>query len=388
MLKIAPTTKVVLLRPAGQDVALTVRAITSGAYDFLLKPIVPEELRLLLRRCFYLLRLEQARPSPADPLPLPEACDVLGASPPMVALFTAILRIASTDAPVLLLGEAGTGKASLAHTLHQHSTRRQGPWQVLHCGALPAHLLEEALFGVEGGDLPDSGAPRLGHIERTSGGTLFLDEAGRLPGALQSRLLRLLQSGVMERGNGAQPVRVDTRILAASAVDADNPPPHAQPNSGFLAAFSVATFWIPPLRDRREDILLLAKAFLHRTLTQAGRAPLEFDPSAVAAIHDHRWPGNLRELHQRVMRASVLTAGPRISAADLGLTDAALIPRHHTLRAAREALERRLVTRALRKHRWKISGAAAELGISRPTLYEMLERLGISRENVPLPPAS
>jgi two-component system NtrC family response regulator len=355
------------------------RAVGEGAYDFLAKPVEMEELKVILKRAFHVEQLErdlmeiqrQFQPDTFEGL--------LGTSPGMQEVFGAIRKVATTDASVLILGESGTGKEMAALAIHRRSSRREGPFVAINCGAIPEALLESELFGHEKGSFTGAHAQRVGRIETAAGGTLFLDEIGELPTALQVKLLRFLQEQRIERVGGRTSIAVDVRVLAATHVELRQAMAAGKFREDLFYRLAVIVLKLPALRDRGSDIPLLAQAFLRKFAARDGQQTLQFDPAALRALERHPWPGNVRELENRVKRAVIMSEGPRLSPADLELaTD--VIPPVTSLKDARESLEREMVQQALRRAGGKITAAAAELGVSRPTLYELMEKLDIKRE--------
>jgi two-component system NtrC family response regulator len=304
---------------------------------------------------------------------------MLGASAEMQTVFTAIRKVATTDAPVLILGESGTGKEMAAQAIHRRSRRKDGPFVAINCGAIPANLLESELFGHEKGTFTGAHAQRIGRIETAAGGTLFLDEIGELPLALQVKLLRFLQEQQIERVGGRKPIDVDARIITATNIDLAKAVKEGTFREDCYYRIAVVVMKLPPLRGRPGDVLLLAQSFLQRFAREAKKEKLKFDARAATAVQQYAWPGNVRELENRVRRAVIMSEGAKVTAADLELADLVDAPPLRTLREAREAVEREVVQQALQRHGGKISRAAEALGISRPTLYELLEKLGMGR---------
>lgn len=357
----------------------TLQAVGSGAYDFFCKPIVLDELKLLLRRAFHLSALERE----FQQLQLNQSAEVfegmLGASPPMRALFSALSKVAASTAPLLLLGESGTGKEMAALAVHRRSARAAGPFVPVNCNAIPENLLESELFGHEKGAFTGADAQRKGFVEAAQGGTLFLDEIGELPPPVQVKLLRFLQEHSFQRVGGRQEMKSDARIIAATNVDLKAATKGGTFREDLFFRIAVVTVNLPPLRDRGEDVGLIAREFLQRYALQNGRSNLAFAPDAIRAVLRYPWPGNVRELQNRVQRAVIMAEGKRIGIEDLELAEALEGMPPTTLKEAREELEREMVQQALKRHSGKISSAAAELGISRPTFYELMEKLGIAR---------
>lgn len=370
--------KVIIISGQGEkDNAL--RAVGAGAYDFLPKPVDLQILKLLLKRAFHIASLEreyrqvqQIRGETFE--------DMLGTSPQMQQVFNSIRKVATSDAPVLVLGESGTGKEMVAQAIHRRSARKDGPFVAINCSAIPETLLESELFGHEKGSFTGAHVQRKGRIETASGGTLFLDEIGELPALLQVKLLRFLQEQFIERVGGRQPIQVDTRIVAATNVDLKKAIVDGRFREDLYYRLAVVVINLPPLRERENDVRLLANEFLRRAAAKVGKNGLAFDHDALRALNSHSWPGNVRELDNRVKRAVIMADGKRLTVEDLELGELGGIPRATTLKEAREALEREMIQKMLRKYSGKIAPAAAELGVSRPTLYELMDKLGLKRE--------
>ncbi len=370
--------KVIVVSGQG-DRQNALKAVGSGAYDFLCKPVDMDELKLVLKRCLYVAGLErdfralqeQARPESFD--------DMLGASPLMHAVFDFIRKAATTGAPVLILGENGTGKEMVARALHRRGRQRSGPFVPINCNAIPENLLESELFGHEKGSFTGAHATRKGLVESAAGGTIFLDEIGELPASLQVKLLRFLQEKTFQRVGGRQELQSDARVIAATNVNLQEAVGSGKFREDLYFRLAVLVVTMPPLRERGGDVGLLAREFLRRVAAQHGRPGLAFALDAVRALNAHAWPGNIRELQNRIQRAAILAEGKRVTAADLELAAPGDARRTQTLREAREQVERQVVEDALRRHGGKITAAAAELGVSRPTLYELMEKLSISK---------
>jgi two-component system NtrC family response regulator len=296
----------------------------------------------------------------------------------MQAVFESIRKVATTDAPVLILGESGTGKEMTARAIHRLSSRRDGPFVAINCSAIPESLMESELFGHEKGAFTGAHAQRKGRIEVSEGGTLFLDEIGEVPLPIQVKLLRFLQEQCIERVGGRQEIRVDTRVVAATNADLKKGMSGGTFREDLFYRLAVVQIILPPIRDRRDDILLLAQSFLNRFSAESNKSGLTFGQDAVRALRRHSWPGNVRELQNRVRRAVIMSGGKRLSAQDLEL-DQTATSQASSLKEARESLEREMIQEALRKHSGKITAAATELGISRPTFYELMEKLGVQK---------
>jgi two-component system NtrC family response regulator len=356
------------------------RAIGLGAYDFCEKPVEPAVLKTILSRALRLRELVQEnRRLAAAPRPSPIEGIITG-DEAMLKLCRTVERLASVSVPVLLLGESGTGKEALARALHDLGPRAKKPFVALNCAAIPENLLESELFGHEKGAFTGAVKQTQGKIELADGGTLFLDEIGEMPLNLQAKMLRFLEDQVVERVGGRKGIRVDVRIVSAT-----NQPLEAQSETGkfrgdLLYRLNSMTVRIPPLRDRGGDALLLARFFLSRFAEEFGTRVRGFDPGAVEAIEAHGWPGNVRELLNRVRRAVLMADGGLIRGGVLeidppaaGAGEAILDLRLARLRSEREVLER-----ALTLSHNSMAQAARLLGVSRPTLYNLMEAHGLS----------
>ena len=355
-------------------------AVAAGAYDFLCKPIDPDELKLLLKRCIYVSDLEREYRKVKESRHAPVFEDMLGTSPQMQGVFSFIRKVATTTAPVLLLGESGTGKEMAALAIHKRGPRKDGPFVPINCNAIPENLLESELFGHEKGSFTGATMQRIGLVETAKGGTLFLDEIGELPLSVQVKLLRFLQEQRFQRVGGRQELMSDARVVAATNVDLKAGIAQGTFREDLYFRLAVLVINLPPLRERGDDAALLAQEFLQKYAAQNGKSNVVFVPEALRAINRHPWPGNVRELQNRIKRAVIMADSKRISERDLELSSGIGFSSSTTLKEARENVEREMVQRALKRNLGRISSAAAELGISRPTLYELMERLGISRE--------
>jgi two-component system, NtrC family, response regulator len=370
--------KVVVVTGQGEkDNAL--RAVGEGAYDFLCKPVDIDELKVILRRANYVAQLEGEYRELQKITTQTGFEGMLGSSAAMQSAFNTIRRVATTNAPVLILGESGTGKEVAALAIHRQSPRGKEAFVPINCGAIPETLLESELFGHEKGAFTGAHMQRKGRIEAASGGTLFLDEIGELPPALQVKLLRFLQEQIIERVGGRVPVEVDVRVIAATNVDLKRAMSEGKFREDLYYRLAVVSIDLPPLRVREADIASLAKSFLRKFAEESKRGSLTFSPGALKALQQHSWPGNVRELENRIKRAVIMADGRQVSAADLELVDGILPNKSRTLRDARESAERDVIVAALKRNKWKISPAASDLEISRPTLYELMEKLKIQK---------
>ena len=370
--------KVIIVSGQGEkDNAL--QAVGAGAYDFLTKPAELEELKIILKRTFHVASLERDYRQLQNRLKTDAFEDMLGTSSQMQSVFSLIRKVATTDASVLVLGESGTGKEMVSLAIHRRSARKEGPFIAINCSAIPETLLESELFGHEKGAFTGAHVQRKGRIESAEGGTLFLDEIGELPPPIQVKLLRFLQEQRIERVGGRQEIHVNTRVIAATHVDLKKAIIEARFREDLYYRLAVVVVSLPPLRQRENDILLIAHELLRRCAAEIGKSGISFDKEAMKAMNQYSWPGNVREMQNRVKRAVIMADKKRITAEDLELADGSRAAPTSTLKEAREAVERGMVLRALRNHSDKIAPAAAELGISRPTLYELMEKLDIHR---------
>ena len=374
--------KIIIISGQGEN-KNALQAIGEGAYDFLCKPIQMEELMVILKRAFYVAQIEQEYHQLRRQLGTDTFEGMLGTCPQMQSVFSTIRKVATTDAPVLILGESGTGKELAALAIHRRSPRKDGPFVAINCGAIPDTLLESELFGHEKGAFTGAHLQRQGRIEMAVGGTLFLDEIGELPLALQVKILRFLQEQTIERVGGRSQIQIDTRVVAATNSDLAVALKKGEFREDLYYRLAVVVIKLPPLRERTNDVLMLAQAFLARFALENHKGPPRFNQEAMRALQQHSWPGNVRELENRVKRAVIMAEGTQIAPADLELTEVvpAATP-SRSLKEARDALDLTMVQQALDRHHGKVSRAAAELGVSRPTFYELMEKLGLSAKSV------
>jgi two-component system NtrC family response regulator len=298
--------------------------------------------------------------------------NILGNTPGMQDIFRIVVSVARTDATVLVQGESGTGKELLARAIHQESRRQAAPFVPINCGAIPDGLLEAELFGHEKGSFTGAHVQRKGKLELADHGTVFLDEIGEMSAALQVKLLRFLQEREIERIGGRNRIRINARVIAASNRDLKLEAAAGRLREDLYFRLSVVTIVLPPLRERGEDIGMLANEFLQHNCRKYRRT-LQFSARALDAILSHQWPGNIRELENAIERAVILTRGRLVEPADLGIA-AAATPERVSLREARNRVERKIVVETLTRTRGNISRAAVELGISRPTMHDLLHK--------------
>jgi two-component system NtrC family response regulator len=375
ILSLAPSTKVIAL--TGQnDRANALRAIALGAYDFFAKPFEADALGLVIARAFRLADLERENRRLTEASLGEAVSGLLTRDPGMSKVCRQIERLAPTQATVLLLGESGTGKELLARALHTHSPRRERRFVAINCAAIPETLLESELFGYERGAFTGAARTTPGKIEVADGGTLFLDEVGDLPTPLQAKLLRFLQERVIERVGGREEIPVDVRVVCATHRNLRELIASGGFREDLFYRLGEMIVPIPPLRDRAGDAALLAHAFAQRLGKANGRDRLVLREDALNAIQTHRWPGNVRELENAIKRAVIMADGPAITAADLGL-EAPEERQVFNLRQAREDAERQVVLTVMARCDGNIAKASETLGISRPTLYDLLHRFGL-----------
>ena len=377
ILAAAPDTKVIVL--TGQNgQANALKAVAMGAYDFLAKPFEPEVLNLCGERAFRMHEL-QAENKRLQALQASDAiAGLITRDPQMLRVCRTIEKVANTNASVMLLGESGTGKEVLARGLHQQSNRSNGSFVAINCAAIPENLLESELFGYEKGAFTGAAKTTPGKIETAHGGTLMLDEIGDMPMPLQAKLLRFLQERVVERVGGRQGIAVDVRVVCATHQNLAQCIKDGRFREDLYYRLAEIVVEIPPLRQRVGDAALLAHAFARRFAQEHGRS-LTLADDALRAIEAHPWPGNLRELENRIKRATIMADGSQITALDVGFTDADGVDddRSLDLRVIREAAEQRAVLAALARTDGTVAKAAELLGVSRPTLYDLMHRLGL-----------
>lgn len=377
-LTVAPLAKVIVIT-GGSDRTTALCAIQQGAYDYLQKPVQLDLLRVILQRARYLSQIEQENRSLQEGAGGTHFHEILGTSQPMQEVFKTIRKVAGSDTPVLILGESGTGKELAARAIHRESARREGPFITINCGAIPETLLESELFGHEKGAFTGAHVQRKGRVESAQGGALFLDEIGELPLALQVKLLRFLQNQSIVRVGGREEIRVDARIIAATNVDLVTAMKEGRFREDVYYRINVIVLSMPPLRERGEDIRLLAYALLRRYARQHAKKIIGFSRQAVLAMETYAWPGNVRELENRIHRAVILAEGQRVIPEDLQLAAAPACHEGRTLKETRSSIEKELIQQTLAKYHGNITRAARELGVSRPTLHQLISKHVLQR---------
>jgi two-component system NtrC family response regulator len=377
ILKLKPGTKVIVATGHGaRESAL--KAIAMGAYDFYKKPVDIDDLGLIVARAFHLHAIEEENRR----LETGAAATVLGAivtgAPEMLKVAKTIERVATADVSVMLLGASGTGKELLARAVHEKSGRK-GEFIAINCAAIPENLLEAELFGYERGAFTGAVKSNVGKIELAQGGTLFLDEVGDIPLPLQVKLLRFLQERVIERIGGRQPIAVDTRIVCATHQDLEAMIADGRFREDLYYRLAEIVVKIPSLAERSGDAVLLARHFVNRFSRELNPSVQALSHDATAAIDCYAWPGNVRELENRIKRAVIMADGKSVTAADLDLNRGADDEQQPiNLRVARETADRKAIRQAMSRTDNNISGAAKLLGISRPTLYDLLKQYQLS----------
>jgi two-component system NtrC family response regulator len=375
IMALAPQSKVIVL--TGQnDRANALRAIGMGAYDFYAKPFEPDLLALLIERAFRLHDLQAENERLANQH-LGVEGRFITRDADMLRVLRTIEKVSATRATVLLLGESGTGKEVLAKTLHDRSERANERFVAINCAAIPDNLLESELFGYEKGAFTGATKQTPGKIEVANKGTLFLDEIGDLPGALQAKLLRFLQERVIERLGGRDEIPIDVRVVCATHQDLQALIGEARFREDLYYRLAEIVVTIPPLRAREGDASLLAHSFVKRFAAEQGRTALTLSREAVAAIEAHKWPGNVRELENCIKRATIMADGSQITVPDLGLKPADEADSFLNLRQIRDEAERRAVVSVLARVDGNMVKAAEVLGVSRPTLYDLMNRFGL-----------
>jgi two-component system NtrC family response regulator len=375
ILKLKPDTKVIVATGHGARESAT-RAIGMGAYDFYQKPVDIDELGFIVARAFHLHAIEQENRRFDGGSSINVLGSIITAAPEMMKVAKTIERVASADVSVMLLGASGTGKELLARAVHERSARK-GEFIAINCAAIPENLLEAELFGYERGAFTGAVKSNVGKIELAEGGTLFLDEVGDIPLPLQVKLLRFLQERVIERIGGRQPIAVDTRIICATHQDLDAMTSDGRFREDLYYRLAEIVVKIPSLAERSGDAVLLARHFVNRFARELNPAVQSLSPDAIDAVDAYGWPGNVRELENRIKRAVIMADGKRVTAADLDLPSTATTANDAlpiNLRSVREIADRKAIRQAMSRTDNNISGAAKLLGVSRPTLYDLLKQ--------------
>jgi two-component system NtrC family response regulator len=376
ILALAPTTKVVVVT-GNHDRDNAVRAVSFGAYDFYLKPVDTDVLRLIVSRAFNMHALEEQNRQLREAQYNAPFEGLIATDEAMLKVCRMVEKVAPADVSVLILGESGTGKELLARAVHNQSTRKQGKFVAINCAAIPEQLLESELFGHEKGAFTGAVKQTIGKVEMANGGTLFLDEIGDMPLALQAKLLRFLQGRVIERVGGREEIAVDVRVVCATNKDLEAQISAQQFRQDLYFRISEVVINIPPLRDRPGGATVLAHSLLRKFSGMHGRSKRGFTEDAIAALEAYEWPGNVRELENRIKTAMIMAEGTMIKAEDLNLKEAVDGALLFNLKEVRTRAERQVIRQTLTITDGNISKTAELLGVSRPTLYDLMDKYGI-----------
>ncbi len=377
ILALAPDTKVIILS-GNQDRAHALKAIALGAYDFHQKPFDADMLTLVIERACYLYTIQQENRRMLQTQADSPLAGIITRDPGMLKLCRSVEKVAPSSASVMLLGDSGSGKELIARALHALNARHDKRFVAINCAAIPENLLESELFGYEKGAFTGAAKQTLGKIELAHGGTFFLDEIGDMALALQSKLLRFLQERVIERIGGRSEIAVDVRIVCATHQNLKALAEAGRFREDLFYRLSEIVLTIPPLRERIGDCALLAHHFKKKFCASEGRSALNFRPDAMAAIEAYPWPGNVREMENCIKRAVIMSEGLQISLDDLGLPAPSECSEETVnLRQARDAAEYQVMVKALARAGGNILKAAELLGVSRPTLYDLMNHHGI-----------
>ena len=379
ILQAAPHVKVIVVTGNG-DQNSAVKAVGLGATDFCHKPVEPQTLKLIVARAFRMHALEEQNRQ-LQRQASSSLAGVIATDQGMLKVCRMVEKVAPTDVSVLILGESGTGKELLAHAVHELSTRKAGRFVAINCAAIPEQLLESELFGHEKGAFTGAVKQTLGKVEMAEGGTLFLDEIGDMPAPLQAKLLRFLQDRVIERVGGRKSIPVDVRVICATNQDLQLLIGQQRFRQDLYYRISPVTIQVPPLRDRGSGVVVLAQAILQRIAAESGSKLRGMIDDALAAVQSYAWPGNVRELENKLRAAVIMAEGQLIHAADLGLNTPLTTPQQLNLAEVRLQAERQALVQALALAQNNVSRAAELLGVSRPTMYDLLARCGVRASN-------
>jgi len=385
ILREAPQTKVIILT-GNNDRENALKAIHLGAYDYCLKPVNIDELKVIIKRAYYLYDIENENSKLHTMLEHESGyAGMIGQSKEMLKIFDTIHKVASTDTTILITGDSGTGKELVARAIHEKSLRKKGPFIAINCGAIPENLLESELFGHEKGAFTGAYAQQNGKFEYANKGTLFLDEIAEMSPNLQAKLLRFLQERKIQRVGGRNDIEIDTRVIAATNIDLVSAMKEGGFREDLFYRISVITINMPPLKDREDDIRLLANTFLERYKVMFKKKIKGFNNKAIEAIENYDWPGNVRELENKLQKAVITADSHIIEPCHLGLeeqleTDGDNLKKRYegiTLKEARKKLEKDLIASVVKRHNGNIKRASEELGISRPTLYDLIDKYNL-----------
>ena len=362
----------VLIVTGNSERERALKAVAEGAHDFFSKPIDLEEIKITLKRTLALYRLEQENRELQLRLTRESFPEIIGSSSKIEEVLSGIRKIATIDVPILITGETGTGKELVAQAIHRQSQRRPDPFIAINCAAIPETLLESELFGYEKGAFTGADTAKTGRFEMAQRGTLFLDEIGEMGLGLQVKLLRFLQEHKIERIGGRKIIDLDVRVLAATNRNLKEAILSGRFRQDLYYRLAVITLELPPLRERGNDILLLATAFLKRFNQEMSHSTKSFSRAAIDAMETYPWPGNVRELENKVKRAVIMSDGAEIESHHLEIPEVSELPHRTILKEAKDKLEKEIVSQALAQQKWNISQAAKELGISRQALHDII----------------
>lgn len=379
MLQINPRMKVIVIT-GNQEKDNALKAIAIGAYDFQHKPVEVDELKIVLRRAYNLYELEgEVKKFQAQKAQEHAFEGIIGEAASMKTIFSMIEKVATTDASILVTGESGVGKELVANAIHTKSLRAQEPFIPINCAAIPESLLESELFGYERGAFTGANARKVGKFELANKGTLFLDEMGELGQPLQSKLLRFLQDQIIERVGGKTLIQLDVRVIAATNRNLEEHLKSGLFREDLYFRLNEIHITVPPLRLRENDALMLAKKFLHDFATENNRTIKGFTSQAEKLVLEYAWPGNVRELRSKIKRAVVMAEGSLVTPEDMDIKPQTPVP---TLKEARDKLEYQMISDSLERNKGNITQAAKDLGVTRPTLHDLLKKHGIPRQDV------
>lgn len=380
LLELDPFIKVIMLT-GNSERENALKSMQMGAYDFFPKPPVLSELKIVINRAFHLANLEEQNRSLQRAIDLKhsEYGGMIGQCPEMLSIFSTINKVAPSEVPILITGENGTGKELVAKALHEAGMRKKGPFIPINCGAIPENLLESELFGHEKGSFTGAHATVMGKLQYADKGTLFLDEIGELPFNLQVKLLRFLQEGVIQKVGGRLDIPINTRTVCATNIDIAKAIKEGKFREDLYYRISVITIKLPPLRERGDDILMLAHHFLRLFNEEYHKKIRRFSAASINFLKSYEWPGNVRELRNRVQRAIIMSDSTALEPSDLGCEveppaiEKDILPLI-SLREARDRVEIEMITTAIDRQNGNIVKAAEALGVSRPTLYDLMKK--------------
>lgn len=383
ILKTLSSAKVIVIT-GNNDKENALKAIQRGAYDYYQKPLDLEELKVIISRAFYLYQIEKANRKLLQDIERKSTVmgGMIGQCPKMMDVFSVVRKIAPADVSVLIQGESGTGKELVAMAMHSMNLRKNAAFVTINCSAIPENLLESELFGHEKGAFTGAHVQVQGKIEYAHNGTLFLDEIGELPAHLQVKLLRFLQEKCFQRVGGREDIHIDARIISATNIDISKAIQEGKFREDLYYRISVVTINLPPLRERKEDIMLLSSFFLARFADELRKKVRGFSESSVDLLESYEWPGNVRELENKIKRAVIMSESRMIEPRDLGFTESPSKGDIHfregvTLKEKIDGVEREMIISIISKHSGNVAKSAEDLGISRPTLYDLMKKHGL-----------